>query len=476
MTPTRFGLISLYFLYSTFCCSQTVLISPEINIKNDFSYYILSHPNGNTSLLRDKSFKLSLQTLNPEFEWGIERNIEIPGKKWRIIDSYANGNEIGIYLITKEDNQFSIIYSIYNSQAILIKEKILKTGVTLSNNEGVRIEISDDVNWAGISFYNEHNEKELLLYNRIQDSVYYNINIDTLFEKNEIMIREFEISNIGMVYLFGRWNDSNAGKKKQQTMTCQFDLTGKKSANKIITLENGVMINGFAKFDNQNNRLVVAGLYSEKPHQPPKGYVVSFFAGDMSTQSTKYVNFSEEMLIEWTGKNKKSDFSGSELNTRDIAFRKDGGCLIFYENTKELSRRPYFSSSDPTGIYPSRWFDYYFDDIIVASFDNTGKLSWDRVLHKRQYSQDDEGLFSSFYIFRMNALLGIIFNDAISSEGTVSEYLLKPNGDHIRKSILNTSYKNLNLRFQDATVLNAQSLMVPSENNGKLNLVKIVFD
>ncbi|MBK9723183.1 MAG: hypothetical protein IPO78_16495 [Saprospiraceae bacterium] len=55
----------------------------------------------------------------------------------------------------------------------------------------------------------------------------------------------------------------------------------------------------------------------------------------------------------------------------------------------------------------------------------------------------------------------ILFNDAISSEGTVSEYLLKPNGDHIRKSILNTSYKNLNLRFKDAIELDAQSVLVP---------------
>lgn len=103
-------------------------------------------------------------------------------------------------------------------------------------------------------------------------------------------------------------------------------------------------------------------------------------------------------------------------------------------------------------------------------------MLWEKVFHKRQYSQDDQGLFSSFFIFHTNSVLRIIFNDAISSEGTVSEYILKPGGEFIRKSILNTSYKNLNLRFKDAMELDAQSLLVPSENNGKLNLVKIVFD
>lgn len=80
------------------------------------------------------------------------------------------------------------------------------------------------------------------------------------------------------------------------------------------------------------------------------------------------------------------------------------------------------------------------------------------------------------FIFHTNSVLRIIFNDAISSEGTVSEYILKPGGEFIRKSILNTSYKNLNLRFKDAMEIDAQSVLVPSENNGKLNLVKIVFD
>ncbi len=69
-----------------------------------------------------------------------------------------------------------------------------------------------------------------------------------------------------------------------------------------------------------------------------------------------------------------------------------------------------------------------------------------------------------------------MFNDAVNSEGTVSEYLLKPNGDFIRKSVLNTTYKNLNLRFRDAMSIQSDEMLLPSESNGKLTLVKIQFN
>lgn len=476
MSLHRISLIASGWLGFFSIWSQSVIISPDINIKNDFSYYVLSHPNGSTSLLRDKSFKLSLQTLYPDFEWSSEKSIELPGKKWRMIETYENANDIGIFYISKLENDYTINYSIYNSQAVLLSEKILDRDISLSNNEGVKIQTSEDRNWMGIGFYNNENQKQLLLFNRRKDSVYYKINVDKLFDDENLNIRDFEISNEGIVYLFIKLNETNVGKKKAQTMICKMDLSGMISPTRILAFDNIVFHNGYARFDNVAKKLVIGGLYSDRSNQMPKGYVVSYLNEELVVLASTHHQFSSELLDEWNGKNKKSVLASSELNTRQIAFKKNGGCLIFFENIKELSRRPYFSSSDPTGTYPSRWFDYYFDDIIVASFDSAGVLEWDKVLHKRQYSQDDEGLFSSFFVFRTSALLRIIFNDAISSEGTVSEYLLKPTGDHIRKSILNTTYKNLNLRFQDAMELDAQSLLIPSENNGKLNLVKIVFN
>ncbi|MBK9222741.1 MAG: hypothetical protein WAS55_04935 [Saprospiraceae bacterium] len=469
-----FIVLSLFIL--TRLSTQSILISPDISIKNDFSYFVLAHPNGSFSLLRDKSFKISFQTLFPNFEWSIEKNIELPGKKWRLLDFFENQNDIDIFYVSKTDEEYNLNKITYNAQAEILNHRPLFEGVTVSINENLKIQNSTDKNWIAIGFNDLNNEKHLLLYNRPQDSVYYAISLAKIAKDDNISIHEVELSNEGIIYVFGRLNESTFSKKKNQTIVSKIDLLGIKFPNVILPFEDIYFMNGYAKIDDVTKYLSIGGLYSDKNNQTPKGYVICYLKPDYSLSEPAFVPFSTELLKEWNGNSKKSILSNSELNTRQIEFSKDSGCLIFYENTKELSRRPYFSSSDPTGAYASKWFDYYFDDIVIASFDKNGKLNWDRVLHKRQYSQDDEGLFSSFFIFRTNAILRILFNDAISSEGTVSEYLLKPNGDHIRKSILNTSYKNLNLRFKDAIELDAQSVLVPSENNGKLNLVKIIFD
>ena len=69
----------------------------------------------------------------------------------------------------------------------------------------------------------------------------------------------------------------------------------------------------------------------------------------------------------------------------------------------------------------------------------------------------------------------MIYNDEIKSNNTVSEYVLDPLGNYKRTSVLSTEYQNLKLRFQDATQISSTELLVPSQKNYDLSLVKIDF-
>ena len=110
------------------------------------------------------------------------------------------------------------------------------------------------------------------------------------------------------------------------------------------------------------------------------------------------IPFDKEKLKEWTGKSKKSSVSSLNFAIKKICFKEDGSCLVFMENSKELSRRPYFNNTmDNSGLGTMRWVDYYFEDIFVASFGPNGEKQWENILRKKQFSQDDDGLYSSFY-------------------------------------------------------------------------------
>ena len=86
---------------------QNFEISPEINLRNDFAYYIL--PFGKeVSVIRDKSYKLTIQNLRPDMSWTVEKDLELKGRKWRILDTYTHGNDIGILYLTKVENKVEI--------------------------------------------------------------------------------------------------------------------------------------------------------------------------------------------------------------------------------------------------------------------------------------------------------------------------------------------------------------------------------
>jgi hypothetical protein len=105
----------------------------------------------------------------------------------------------------------------------------------------------------------------------------------------------------------------------------------------------------------------------------------------------------------------------SDTDVRDVILRRDGGALLIAERHHEVQR----------GTVAGRGFmregtrliiDYYYDDMFVWAFNPDGKTHWNSVLHKKQYSQDDEGVFSSYFLHRKAENLHFLFNDEIKYE------------------------------------------------------------
>ena len=69
----------------------------------------------------------------------------------------------------------------------------------------------------------------------------------------------------------------------------------------------------------------------------------------------------------------------------------------------------------------------------------------------------------------------LIYNDEIRNENTVSEYIIKGNGEFDRNSILNTASQELRLRFRESMQVAANEILVPSERKSRLKLVRLSF-
>jgi hypothetical protein len=228
--------------------------------------------------------------------------------------------------------------------------------------------------------------------------------------------------------------------------------------------------------DNLYSDLALSGLFSEKSSGKSKGiFLVKIGLNDGQVQ-LRTVLFDEMLLQSIYGKEVSTNKGVSNFAIQDIVLRQDGGALLIAEMAKEYSRRPNMPGRRDFGYPRGGWVDYYYEDLIVLSLHPDGSEHWNTVLHKKQYSQDDDAMYSSYFLFKTPEKLRLIFNDEIRQENMVSEYIIRGNGYYHRQSVFSTDYQRLRLRLRDAVQVSYNVCVVPSERNGRLSLVKITFE
>ncbi|MEM1220739.1 MAG: hypothetical protein AAGH79_17595, partial [Bacteroidota bacterium] len=97
------------------------------------------------------------------------------------------------------------------------------------------------------------------------------------------------------------------------------------------------------------------------------------------------------------------------------------------------------------------------------------------ILYKRQYSQDDDAVFSSYLLLKTPTALRMLYNDEIKYENTVFEYEINGSGEVDRNAVLNTESQQLQLRIKDGIQVGANEVLIPSERKNRLKLVRVQF-
>ncbi|MBP8086517.1 MAG: hypothetical protein KAY48_04455, partial [Saprospiraceae bacterium] len=231
----------------------------------------------------------------------------------------------------------------------------------------------------------------------------------------------------------------------------------------------------FPVYDHIQRCLVVTGLCGERNTSRAKGFYFVRYHDDMRAEMS-LLQFDESLLTEVNGRGVAVSKGLSDFTVQRVALRQDGGVVIIAELIKEFSRRSSLPMQRDNGAYAREgWVDYYFEDMILFAVHPDGKEHWKEVLRKRQYSQDDGAMYSSFMLFKTPEHLRFLFNDEIKQENTVGGYEVTGNGYVERKTVFNTDYQRLKLRFRDGVQLSNNECIVPSERGSKLNLVRIQF-
>lgn len=458
--------------------AQTIAVSEDLTLRNEASYELLGEISGQILLFRNRITEFEVQGFDPSMKLVWSKLLDLDKRNPQIIH------------IIPGKIDFTILYMYRNKGNTIIKAQSYDAGANLIDSATVK-NLGYLFYTPGFEVARSEDKTKLLLYHVERQNIIKAMAIDIrtmkmLWEKNFLPedyyygqdLTHFVIDNEGNMHMMIERDNYRSRKRQHFYEVWEYYGEDDQLRKFNIAMEGRLTYDVQFAFDNLNQHLVAAGLYGEKDADRAMGYFyLNVDPENNKTPVLSFEAFDDELMANLLGKSNYNSNRGiDEIKMSELVLRKDGGLLLIAERTKELTRRA--SSINNRAYYDSgsrAIIDYYYDELMVISIHPTGATHWKNVLHKKQYSQDDDAAYSSYFLFKTPSNLRFLFNDEIRYENTVSEYVINGLGESDRNSILSTQNLELRLRFRDAVQVSANELVVPSERRNRLKLVKMVY-
>ena len=469
----------LIFL-SIFCCiipqigkAQVIAISEELQLKNDYAYTILGWVEKDLLLFRDRGHAFYVQAFDEELHLKWEREIFLSDSRADIIGIVAHEDRFHVLYGTRIRGDYYVRHKSFSHEVNLLDT----TTLAVYNNVFIvpRFLMQESDDKSKVVLVKEDNEGVLMYsYDLRMLEILWVKSIN--FEGKKLLqdFRPLVVTNDGEFYL------PMKSQNPQQKIQYLHIFSSASAANHVVydTVRIGDLqaFDIYAVYDHVQQCLVVTGLAGERNTARAKGFYFLRYRKGVIQQLTM-LPFDESLLSEVSGRDVSASRGLSDFTVQQVALRQDGGVVIIAELIKEFSRRSSLPMARDNGAYArDGWVDYYFEDMILFAVHPDGTPHWKEVLRKRQYSQDDGAMYSSFLLFKTPERLRFLFNDEIKQENTVGGYEVTGNGYIERKTVFNTDYQKLKLRFRDGVQVSNEECIIPSERSNRLNLVRIVFN
>jgi len=463
------------------CCSfaQTITVSDDLSIRNDLQYEIIGKQKDRFLIFRDKAHEYEIQAFDKNLRASWNKQLEMDKKRVNIASVISHKDKFHVFYSFKKKGEYYLKMHSYDPGANLIDSTTLWVYGQQFYPPNPQIVPSRDKKKILIYQLKQQTKIEAMAYDIEKKEIIWDID----FEPNEFNLyrdhTEWIINNDGAAFFITGKDNRKARKEEHHYLIFECNKGLKTPAVHKIHMKGKMTYDVLFDYDDLNNRLLAGGFYSDKSRGKTIGYFyINADLRSLDTHTLEFHPFENEFMNKIMEKKFDQESKGiSDVAVREIVIRRDGGILLVAERKKQFERRMATAGRGYVGRDGSRYIiDYYFDDIFTTSIHPDGKIHWQTILHKKQYSQDDDAIFSSYFLMKTPSSLRFIFNDEIRHENTVSEYILNGDGSYDRNSVMNTDNQDLQLRFQDAVQIDSKVCLIPSEYRNKLRLVKIDYE
>lgn len=469
-------LLTLILHLPVFAFAQKITVSEDIILKNDSYYEIIGELKGQTLLFRDQTTEYKVEGFDENMKATWEKELELDKKSANIVGLAADKDFFTVFYQYRQKGSTILKAQRYDPAANMRDSVTVKDFGYLFFTPNFEIVQSEDRSKVLLFFVEKQDVFRVLSFdlNTMQLLWEKSFSPESFLYYEEYL--ETLVDNEGNMYLILEKDNYRSRRKQHYYEIHAFNGRTDQMNSFNIAMRGRLTYDVKFSFDNLNHSLVAGGLFSEKELSRANGFFyLNIDPDEPKEHLLEFQEFDEDFMASLTGKKADRNKGITEINVQEIVLRRDGGILLIAERNRQFERR----SGSTTRLYyegQSRYMvDYYFEELIVLSVHPDGNTHWKTVLHKKQYSQDDNGVYSSYFLFKSPSSLRFLYNDEIRYENTVSEYVLNGTGEYERNSLLSTRDLELRLRFRDALQISSNVVVVPSERRNRLKLIKMVY-
>ena len=111
--------------------------------------------------------------------------------------------------------------------------------------------------------------------------------------------------------------------------------------------------------------------------------------------------------------------------------------------------------------------------MLVLSLSPKGIPEWSNVIHKQQFSDDNDN-YLSFNTFNTGAELHFLFNDISKKDKLLSENIISPDGNARRNPTLKTYERDYEFMPRFAKQISARQVIIPCSYRGQICFAKVI--
>ena len=475
-----FTLSVFLFLTAYGLFAQTVTISEALNIRSDMTYDIIGQMDGNLLLFRDRNTAWEVQAYDHDLELSWKKELELDKKRPRVIGLVPGERDFTVLYSKRDHGEVVLKAHRYDAAANLQDSISLLNFGKVFHTPFFQFIYSEDRSHALVYYIENGRSVTAACFNMATLKMMWH----TQFKPNNLEYprdwRQIIVANNGDMHLILEKDNRRTTRENHHYEIYRYGRgTGDKLTSYVLPLQGKLTYDVFFEHDDLNDLLVAGGLYSMESQVRSEGYFyLKIPLRSPNQHLIEFHEFDDTFVADLIEKSEKKAQKGlTDGRVQKVVLRRDGGILILGERVRTFERTGARSvrAAGPGGV---RQYitDYYFEDLFVISVHPNGQEHWHKVLHKKQYSQDDDAIYSSFFLAKTPQALRLLFNDEIKAENTVSEYIIDGGGSTDRNSVFSTQDQALRLRFRDAVQVAANELVVPSERRSKLQLVRVRYD